>query len=86
MRIGEFLEALKIVEPTLVKAQNSGTSEDFANLMIMLALHGLVIIPINEEDVDIPQPICHMTFMVGPSQIWNRKPNCYLIPADQISS
>ena len=84
MHIGRFLELLKEVKPDLVKAQNSGNPEDIANLMIILTLHGLVIIPINEEDTEIPQPICHMTFLIGPSQIWNRRMNCYLIPADQI--
>lgn len=80
----EFLDALEKIKPALEKAQNSGNPTDISNLVITLCLHGLVIIPINEEDSEIPQPICYMTYLVGSSQIWNRRVNYYLIPADQI--
>lgn len=85
MNMDEFNQAREQIREDLVRVIGKPSPENLSQLMIKLALHGLVVVPFDHYPDSIPQPICAMIFLPADDQWYSTDVNTYLVPADQIS-
>jgi hypothetical protein len=86
MTIEEFNEARILVREDLIRAAGNPTAENLSQLMIKLALHGLVAVPMDHYPDSIPEPICMMVYIPEAGPFPGRQVvNTFLVPADQVT-
>lgn len=85
MTMDEFNQARGMIRGDLVRVVANPTPENISQLMIKMALHGLVAVPFSHYPDSIPQPICTMIFLPDSPDSEEHLVNTYLVPADQIT-
>jgi hypothetical protein len=82
--VDEFNKARLLTAADLLIVMGNPTPENVSQLMIKLALHGLVVVPFDHYPDSIPEPLCTMVYVPTTDQPEHRAVNSYLVPADQI--
>lgn len=85
MTMDEFTAALKAVDTLVARARGTMDPNDIATAVIALAVNGLVLLPVDWNSTEIPQPICYTVNFPTTNTTNPATELHYLIPADQVA-